>query len=149
MTHRPQRFGDMSMEHGGGFYAFDGWPYWVSCLQVVPCSEAGGPDNQFWVERGALHVQRSKPEMERILATIGMDDPDEWRRLGRAGQRHAKIQAVLRYCGMGGITREVVQVGPTDTFFNKRGWDPITADITLRAGSSIENYARRKFKESL
>jgi hypothetical protein len=44
----------------------------------------------------------------------------------------------------------VIQVGPDDPFFdfNSRGWERIQPFVTLRAGTSIENYARKLFKDS-
>lgn len=138
-TFRWFRFGDLNMENGGGFYSFEGWPHYIDIIRVTPCSDAGGPDNQFWIERGSLFMERSKEDFERALAMIGMDDADEWRRLSRATKRHAKTQAVLGYYGMDRDSHWTIQIGakaePCSSSFTT-----LIPDYVLRGNCSLENY---------
>ncbi|AJD82981.1 hypothetical protein PJWF_00088 [Achromobacter phage JWF] len=137
-TFRAHRFGDVDMTQGGGFYDFEGWPHYVSIIRVTPCSDAGGPDNQFWVERGTLFMERGPDELKRARECFGLDE-EEFKKLTPASRRHAMAQAVLAYYGMECAERWTVQIGakaePCSTMF-----DPITPEETLRGNRSLEKY---------
>lgn len=49
--------GDVNIEHGGMFYNLATWEDgYVECWRCQPCSDAGGPDNMYWIEHLSVSV---------------------------------------------------------------------------------------------
>jgi len=139
---RWHRFGDLSMENGGGFYSFEGWPHYVDVIRVTPCSDAGGPDNQFWLERGTIFMGRKPEELKNARSIFGMDE-DDYKKLSRATKRHFMAEAVLAAHGMDRDAHWTVQIG-AEADNHQPGFDPITIDEVLRGNCSLEKYVYEK-----
>ena len=139
-TFRWHRFGDVDMTQGGGFYCFDNWPYSVNIIRVTPCSDAGGPDNQFWVESGSIFMERGPHELRSARECIGLDD-DAWNKLTRAQRRHALTEAALAYYGIESSSAKwTVQIGAKPDPNHSSSFTPLIPDYVLRANRSLEKY---------
>lgn len=139
--------GDINAEHGGMFYTLEGvkWGY-VDALRIVPCSDAGGPDNLFWLERLTINL-REGAALAPILECCGIGR-DELARLTPAQRVHASIRAHESYGAYDPDGTEVVRIGPPCPFFDhRREWESPKIDRVLRAGSSIGRYAKRLFSK--
>ena len=132
--------GDVNLEHGGAYFRESDWSDHVDCVQVTPCSDAGGPDNLFWVESGTIYL--GNPEhVTSALESCGWGALPDW--LNQA-------QALLGYMGMDCDAwdgRRIVQIGkaadPQDSW---RGWDDETQpDKVLRGNASLRRYVRREY----
>jgi len=139
--------GDVSIEHGGMFYNLDNARYdYAEAWRVTPCSDAGGPDNQFWIEH--LTVLIDEDRRAQALACIGVTE-DYYRSLTRAMRMHLRVGAAVS-CGHYDRVESptssgcrTVQVGPADPFFGRRaGWDPIVCEVRLRGNASLRRYVR-------
>ena len=55
----PWRYcGDVNIKEGGYFFrVHQQWEY-ADIVNVVPCSDAGGPNNMFWIETGTISIPR-------------------------------------------------------------------------------------------
>lgn len=100
--------GDADIENGGFFYDlsnFDDLGY-AQAVRVTPCSDAGGPDNVFWVEM--LSVNTGDKDAIR-LAYSGVGDDVQTRRahrtlhhdpnLGSLNKLIERIEQALDCCG--------------------------------------------------
>ena len=141
----PRRFfynGDRNIENGGYFYSIDTlkWGY-VEAVQVTPCSDASGPDNQFWIERITINIPTDPDKIESALDTCGYDltdlnFPDAWHRT------HMLIEACVTSGLYDRESIECIQIGKSDPLHGGRG-DPIPVDKVLRGNTSLRRYARR------
>lgn len=70
--------GDVNIEHGGFFYDLSTFEQgYVDVVRVVPCSDAGGPDNYFWLQKLNAVIYSTRP-------FAGKGDTIEMRRAHRA-----------------------------------------------------------------
>lgn len=133
--------GDVNIEHGGFFYSFEGWQYdYADFVRCTPCSEADGPDNCFWIERGTINIpKRDSERFTQALGCIGITS-EEWADMKPARQRHTLIDACLAY-GFYDLDRtDNVQVGRTTNWGRSNApWNP---DTVLRANSSLTRFVR-------
>lgn len=147
MKHRIFYTGDINPENGGFFYTLEGVKFdYVSVLRITPCSDAGGPDNLFWLERLTVNL-RNGAELYRLLTDCGYT-VESFATASKAIRRHIAIQAHI-YAGAYDQEQSVaVQIGKRDPFFDYRGeWEETRVDVQLRAGTDIGRYARRMFHE--
>lgn len=138
-NYRWHRFGDINMEHGGGFYSFEGWPHYVDIIRVTPCSDAGGPDNQFWVESGTLFMKRKRDELKRAREIFGQDE-EFYQKLTRAQKRHYMVEAILASYGLDNRIHWSVQIGQKPDPNHSDSFTPLVPDYVLRANRSLEKY---------
>lgn len=164
--------GDVNIEHGGHFYNLD--PFedgWVDVVRLQPCSDAGGPDNCYWIEhlsviihepladvfagvgttvsqRRAHRELHQLPIAERIesaLACIGYDSPEmlaDWDKRTLAERRHIVVYAALSYGHYDQESSVMVSVGEPEFTKNREGeWKPETV---LRANTNLRKYMRGK-----
>lgn len=126
--------GDINIKHGGYFYCIDTlkWDY-VDAVRVTPCSDAGGPDNMFWVERLMIHIQRDEARLRSILETSGYEGEEITDALlveaHIADGSHVEVD-----------TSECIRIGPRDPLFNGR--EEFAATHNLRGNTSLRRYAR-------
>jgi hypothetical protein len=176
MDKRARKFysGDLNIEHGGFFYTLDNFDRgYVDAVRVTPCSDAGGPDNVFWIEclsvlipeqtppkplpgltqeqTDAHHeLHGTKPEMgkfEYAMAGIGYDSEDmwdQWRKFTAAQRRHILVYACESYGLYDLHESETVQVGAVQDEPQNLDGARYTPDKVLRANASLYNYARGK-----
>lgn len=131
-------FGDVNIEHGGFFYSLEGMKYdYADFVRVVPCVDAGGADNVFWIERGNVNILNPSA-LKDALRYCGMTD--EYEDATPAQRRHMAIHACMSYGNIDIDQTETVRVGPECPFSGQR--DTPKHDKQLRANASLRNYVR-------
>lgn len=129
--------GDINLEYGGFFWREDGADDYVLVVRVQPCSDAGGPNNQFWIEQGSVYMPADADKRRRALSVCGWEnevDPTRWQ----------LVDAFMAYSGvqhdsMNGQT--VVQIG-AKAGEPGHGWGGVEVDTVLRGNAKLENYVR-------
>lgn len=130
--------GDVSIEHGGMFYCLDSWQWgYVDALRVVPVSDAGGPDNVFWLEKLTINL-RTGAELDSILQTSGWTREDIPK---GAASRHFLVQAHVSYGAYDCESVATARIGPACPYSSHRECPPITH--YLRASVDLHKLARR------
>jgi hypothetical protein len=138
MAKRWNYSGDINLEYGGLFWREDGADDYVLAVEVTPCSDAGGPNNLYWVAVGSIYLPKDEERRKSALACIGIttDKPSRWE----------LVEAFRAYHG---IERDsmngdnVVQIGKDEE--GHRGFDPITVTHRLRGNASLKRFVRREF----
>lgn len=127
--------GDVSIEYGGTYYSIDTleWGY-VGAIRITPCSDAGGPDNVFWVERLTVNM-RGGDALANIRATCGVPH-----NLKGATSKHADIEAHIYYGAYDYENLATLQIGPDDEFYNGR--EELRVTHKARANRSLRKLAR-------
>lgn len=136
--------GDVNLEHGGVFYDLSNWSHgYASAYRVVPCSDAGGPDNEFWIEELTVNRQFGRKEITQALDCIGMQGT-KYEALTRARQAHVLFDALLSYGRYDQMNSRRVRIGKEpDKWSLKPQWDNTEPDIILRGNTSLDRYVRR------
>jgi len=135
--------GDINIEYGGVFYSLKDWQWgYVNAVRVTPCSDAGGPDNCFWVDRLTVNI-REGDKLADILRTMGWS-ADEMPK--GAKRRHMLVDAHVGYGAYDQESSTMVRIGKPDPFYSGREgrFDP---DIILRGNTSLRRYVRNIAKE--
>lgn len=144
--------GDVNIEHGGTYYALDTFKYdYVDAVRVTPCSDAGGPDNVFWVETVTIILR--DPDSEQAKRALDSCGPglDEYNKLSKSHRRHALTLALLSYgCydkveyfnDLQGNPNPVVQVGPKQGHASKE-FGSVKVEVVLKdRPNALRNYVR-------
>lgn len=132
--------GDRNIEHGGYFYDLSTWKWgYVGALRVTPCSDAGGPDNLFWIEELTVNLREGE-ELRSILQTCSIEELPKG-----AARRHAIVDAHVQYGAYDFNPIDTVQIGPGDPYYS--GFDRFEPTRKVRAGTSLRNLARKLAKE--
>lgn len=136
--------GDRNIEYGGYFYSLDGWQWdYVSAVRVTPCSDAGGPDNCFWVERLTVNI-RDGLQLDWVMGCVGLDR-EQLRKLSRAQKRHALIDAHIAYGAFDTEHSEMIQIGKEQDKFHSG--DIYIPTKVLRGNASLRRYVRSMARE--
>jgi len=136
MSKRWHYIGDVNLEHGGAFIREGDWPDYCNAVQVTPCSDAGGPDNWYWIESGTVYLGNPQHVQSALECTNTASDAPQWRR----------GYAVLCYMGMDYDTRIIVQIGAKRGDCDSWRWDSdVQADVVLRGNTSLKRYVRWEF----
>lgn len=145
--------GDVNIEHGGYFYNLDNWQYdYVEMVRCVPCSDGGGPDNQFWVEDLTVNLPHGVTKLETDAARVKMIldcgmDMDEYAGCTERVQRHWLVDACLQYGKYDTNTTFEVQVGKEiDPSWSGREFVALQgSDLNvLRSNASLRNWVRAR-----
>lgn len=141
---RTQRFyyqGDVNPEHGGYLAntANAHWDY-ADVVRIQPCSDAGGPDNCFWIESLTVNLPTTTGERRTILEPCGMSLED-WEALPKGQRVRAMIDACLSYGKYDVNMSEMVRIGAPDPFYSGREGE-FKPDRILRGNTSLLRYAR-------
>lgn len=133
--------GDINPENGGFWYRLDNWQYgYADFVRITPCSDAGGPDNQFWIESGSVYGLDDEKRIKQAMNSCGWI-PDE---ITGAARKHAIVQAMLGYGYNDQDLSELVQVGKHANHCSASFGRSVPHKV-LRAGSDIARYVRREF----
>lgn len=126
--------GDINLEHGGLFINMNFDCDYADVVRVTPMSDAGGPDNVWWVEAGSVSMPSKLEELEQVLKYSGLKLENVL--------LHPEmiVEAIVAYKGLEVDAIETVQIGPTQESKAK-----VTATVQLRNRSKLENYVRREF----
>ena len=134
MAKRWKYSGDISLEHGGMFWREDGADDYVCAVEVTPCSDAGGPDNLFWVTVGSIYIPGDAAERKSALDCIGVDSdkPSRWE-LVEAFRAYHGIEADC-------YGSHVVQIGKPQAA--SRDFGRVEATDQLRGNASLKRFVR-------
>lgn len=163
--------GDVNIEHGGAFYNLATFEEgYVECWRLQPCSDAGGPDNCYWIEhlsinihdhwqhvfRGVgdtaaerrahrlLHELPSAERTESALQCVGQGrDMAAWDKRTLIERKHAIVWACLSYGHFDQESSEMVRIGPNQEGTAAGGGD-YTPSLVLRANTNLRKYVRGK-----
>lgn len=137
MAPRWKYSGDINLEYGGLFWREDGADDYVLAVQVTPCSDAGGPNNLFWVEVGSIYLPNDYEKRRRALDCIGVH-PNE-------ATRYSLVEAFLAYSGIEADYdgRHVVQIGKAESA--SREWGGTEVTDQLRGNASLTRFVRKSF----
>lgn len=128
--------GDINLKHGGYYWREDGFDDYVLAVQVTPCSDAGGPDNQWWIESGSIYMPADK--RDSWLDYIGVEP-------GKA-TRADYVQAALAYHGIEPDIRETVQIGKEQEATDSWQWGDTREPYTILHGNaSLRRYIEREY----
>lgn len=134
--------GDINAEYGGYFYNLEGFKNdYADVVRIVPCCDAGGPSNCFWIE--SVTVLMRPEERMRALSVCGID-ADSFKEMKPSTRRHVLIDAHLSYGTLDQNLCEIVRIGKPDQFWRDNG-DRYEPDTILRGNASIKEYARKRF----
>lgn len=141
--------GDRNIEYGGVFYSLKTWKWgYVNAVRVTPCSDAGGPDNCFWVERLTVNIRTMAPELDNILNTCGYSlQGFKDQKLTRAQIRHLMVDAHIAYGAYDIDSSMTVKHGKDSDPYRRPGWDAEgfknpDVTLTLRGNASLRRYVR-------
>lgn len=132
--------GDISLEHGGTFWKWDGDPDYVEAVRVTPCSDVGGPDNLFCIETGSIYFPSDDVKTRNaMLDTIGWYDHAAY----GPYPLWAIVEAAQAYGGIERDQEHIVRIGAVDQFWTGHGWNPKPDEI-LPGNARLDNYVFRE-----
>lgn len=135
--------GDINPENGGYWFNPEELQYdYVAAIRVQPMVDAGGPDNQFWVEYLTVNIPTAGAKRKQALDCIGQGDAELPK--GATG-RNILVDACIAYGFYDIDETRTVRVGPQANYSS--GFDPVVCEIVLRAGSRLKNWVRREFMQ--
>jgi hypothetical protein len=114
-------------------------------VDIVACSDCGGPDNLFWIEKGSVYLGNPQ-HVKSALECMGHE----------AGAKVSLIEtayAVFRYMGGDADQRDTVQIGKgdADTFnreYGFRGFAYPEIDVQLRGNAKLSRFVRAEYLRS-
>jgi hypothetical protein len=135
--------GDINIKYGGVFILDEGDEDFVSIVEVTPCSDAGGPNNLFWITKGSLYMPTDENRRKAALETVGWYDEDGT----EEHKRMCLIDGFLAYHGIDRDTEVVVQVGKRDPFFDydHGGFSMPEVDYQLHGNVNLRKWVEREF----
>ncbi len=141
--------GDVSLRHGGYFYTAgpEERRYgYSSIVRITPCSDAGGPSNQFWVETLTVNM----PDDKRLAMALNFCGySEDWMKGLTEFQRFCRIVDACVAAGhydpddlfsMVLPQSQIVQIGHDEISL---GSDTFNADTKLRANTSLRRWIKR------
>lgn len=131
--------GDINANYGGHFYSLNNFHHdYVNLVRITATSDAGGPDNVFWVEKLTVNLRKGA-ELQRALDVVGVN-AETYAKATRATRRHMAIEACLSYGFYDVESSETVSIG--EPLGWKQAGDSENVMHQLRGNASIRNYAR-------
>lgn len=136
--------GDANLEHGGFYYCLASWRWdYVDVLRVVPCSDAYGPDNEFWIEWLTVNLPRGYERTKR-LEQIENDYASAHKSLTRTQLRHALVDWAVGYGAYDQRESCRIRIGTNpDKRSLKPQWGNTEPDQILRGNTTLERFVRR------
>jgi hypothetical protein len=134
--------GDVSIEHGGTFYHFDDFKYgYVNAWRVQPCSDAGGPDNEFWIEELTVIIDpHGSTQRRQCMACVGLTTA-QLHEATRYQRRHMLFNAALSYGRYDQLRTTHIRIGKKAPY--DQGWDDTTTPVQLPHNTSLYRLMRR------
>jgi hypothetical protein len=135
--------GDIHIENGGTFYSLENWKYdFVDFVRCQPCSDAGGPENEWRIEVGTVNIPDADSEhFAQARSCIGMSRED-FEAYTKAQQRHIMFDACLCY-GLYDVTSiRRIRIGKKPES-HPRYWDEREPDDIYRGNSSLMRIVRK------
>ena len=135
--------GDINPEYGGVWYRLDNVQYgFADCVRITPCSDAGLPNNQFWVEILTVSLPDDDKMLRTVLDVCGRtvndlpEDDSRWPQI---------IDACMEYGEYYTNHQVIIQIGSKVCAYYHGREPPLPPDVTLRSDAHIENYVKRTF----
>lgn len=133
--------GDVNLEQGGVFFRiepkeFDNHHY-CDAVRVTPCSDAGGPDNVWWVEALTIVIPDDQKRLAGILDTCGYT-LDGLKEMKPSARRQMIADACIVYGSYDSTDTETVQIGPDEE--SRETMEPTDK---LRSNASLDRYVRK------
>lgn len=142
MANRVFYSGDVNPEYGGFFYTLENVKFgYVDAVRITPCSDAGGPDNCFWLDVLSVNIERKASDIDEALSFCGWSD--EYIASSKAQKMHMLIAACVS-AGYYDYDSTMVRIGKPDEYYN--GADNFNPDLVFRANTQIGNLARRALR---
>lgn len=128
--------GDVNLEYGGSFYCLEGLEDgYAEVVNIYACSDAGGPDNCWWVDEHTVNIPSDHRVLELALLYCGSTP-----------NTNSSLEQVIALHDYGEYERDsslLVQIGPDDPYYS--GYEPVDPDIRLRAGTDLDKWVRRRY----
>lgn len=146
--------GDMNLECGGVFYNIDPTDWdehgYCTAIRVDPCSEAGGPDNCWWIEELTVLKPDDHKELKSVLDVHGfqltkdgksvLTSPDAWGVDLKSDEgRRIVAECCVSYGKYDKDRGETIQIGAKQD----DSGESVTPDKILRGNARVENYVKR------
>ena len=128
--------GDVSLRHGGYYWREDDADDYVLAVEIIPCSDAGGPDNLFWINEGSIYIT---PERAAAALESYVDNPAD-------ATRAQIVDAVMGHYGMERDAETVLRIGPVEDPDDAWRWEGMTAepDVVLRGNAKLRRWVERE-----
>lgn len=137
--------GDKNPDYGGFWYKLDNWGFgFADFVRIAPCSDAGGPDNWYWVETGTIHGLDDAIKAADAIKTCGYQDLIK--ESSTARKKHLLIDAYMSYGHYDIDINLLVQIGKEiDPYYSENGGFDLSRgpDVVLRGDARIGNYVRK------
>jgi hypothetical protein len=143
MSYKVFYSGDVNVEHGGVFYTLEGakWGY-VDAARVVPCSDAGGPDNCFWVDVLTVNIESAAHKHLALnYCGVSLADFNQW---DDKTKLHATIEALVSHGAYDQESSTMVRIGKPDEYYGGR--EEFNPSRTFQHNASLRNIARRALR---
>ena len=132
--------GDVNIRYGGYFWKEDGADDYVLAVRITPCSDAGGPDNQFWIEQGSIWLGDAAKQADS-LDIIGVSVSEATRR--------DYVDAAIAYYGIERDAwngEQILQIGANagDASDSWRGFTD-GPDIILHGNAKLRRFIEREY----
>jgi len=128
--------GDVNLREGGFYWREDGADDYVLAVRITPCSDAGGPDNLFYIEDGNIFIGEDEKRIAAALECCGIDRD--------AATRWQIVDSMMLYAGLDDSTPTVVRIGREDGDASANSWNP-APDVILRGNAKLRRYVEREF----
>ena len=134
--------GDINLEHGGFYWQEPddtGTADHVYVVDVTPCSDAGGPDNLFYIEKGSIYIGTDSERIKSALACACGDETPE------TVSRGELVYALKAYGGIETDWSGAIQIGKAEEPTGRGGgWSPEPWRI-LRGNTKLHKFVEREF----
>jgi hypothetical protein len=138
--------GDRDIQNGGYFYNLDNWKWgYVEAWRVTPFSDAGGHDNQFWLEELTVNVDpklHDSAMRDSALNSCGWIEDGSYEKASVRERRHMLVDAYISVGYYDRNSQRVIQIGPRpDEMYGGRE-EPLRPDVTLRSNVDLKKWLR-------
>lgn len=131
--------GDMNLECGGFYWQESGYDDDVYCVEVIPASEMGGPDNLFLIQYDASIYLGNPDTINRALECCG------WVEDSAKATRAQIVEAVRAYQGADDRSIDWVAIGKVEESGTYCGFSMPEIDVQLRGNASLARFVRREY----
>lgn len=128
--------GDRNLYCGGFYWREDGADDYVLAVVVTPCSDAGGPDNLYFIESGNIYIGDNVTRIDSALDCIGAKRPPT---------RRETVYAMNAYAGLDDRTPTVIRIGREEP--GDWQWNP-EPDIVLHGNAKLRRYVEREMLDN-
>lgn len=136
MNKRWHYIGDRNICEGGAYIQEGDWPDYCNAVQVTPCTDAGGPDNWYWIESGTVYLGNAQHLASALEYCDDSPNAPQW----------MQGYTMLQYMGMDTDSRVIVQIGAKRGDCDSWRWDDtLEPEYVLRGNTSLRRYVKREY----